>query len=215
MTPPAEHATEFYFRIVADPGAAPEWRDEAARQLVHRITPMVRGILHGFGLMEHASDALADLCLKIVDRSLGYDPAKGGRFRDYVAECVRNWARTYFRTLARHDADIGSGDSEVQRRLLEEPDRASEEFSSILSEAIDNEMRERFRQADRLARAELDEAHREMVRLIYDEEMKPREAATQLGQPPHVVHQVTYHHRRRVRELFLELGGAPSWTPRT
>jgi RNA polymerase sigma factor (sigma-70 family) len=205
------HSTEFYLQIVANPDAGPLERDDAGKQLLGRLTSMIRGIVSGCGLgAEDAEDMIGDLCLKIVGFGLGYDPAQGGRFRDFVARCAYNWAKDLFRRRARHrGADWASGDSDVQQRLNNEPDKASEEFSSVLAEAVDNEMHEMLRQADQLAREELSDADRDIIRLVHDELLKPREAAARLGVEPSRVHFVTYHHRRRMREIFLRLGGRP------
>jgi RNA polymerase sigma factor (sigma-70 family) len=212
MSAQDERRTEHYLAIVASAETAPELRNEAAASLVRRLTPIIRGIVARHGIQpDRIDDAVGDLCLRIIQDGLKYDPARGGRFRDLVAACARNWARQHHRVRQTHKgADVGAADSVAAARLAEHPDRTDEDFSSILSDLIDSEMRAALREATAQALEELDEEERGIVR-AYLEGCPSQEIAEREHRPFSAVRKITWRFRGRVKALVLSGGpGADS-----
>ncbi len=209
MSPPDEPRTELYLAIVANAGEEPERRNEAAASLVRRLTPVIRGIVARYGIQpEHVDDAVGDLCLRIIQDGLKYDVSRGGRFRDLVAACARNWARQHHRVRQTHKgADVGGADSAAAERLAEQPDRLGEDFSCVLSDLVDSEMRAALREATAQALAELDGQDRAVVE-AYLKGQPSQEIAGRANRPFSTVRKITWRFRERVKALLLRGGAA-------
>jgi RNA polymerase sigma factor (sigma-70 family) len=215
MATPHEHRTEFYLAVLTNGDVTPQERNDAARHLFERLLPDLRRELNQRGRsmgVEDLEDAVGDLCLTLVEEALNHAWTDGASLRAYLTTCARNLVADHFRARRRHrGADAASGSSDVQRLLAQEPDKTYEAISSILSEVVDQEMHSLFRKATLQACQELDEGKQEIVRLAYEEHLKPRAIGNRLGVRPSHVATVTFHYRCRVREIFLDLGGTSTW----
>jgi RNA polymerase sigma-70 factor (ECF subfamily) len=107
---------------IRDPGDRQAWSE-----FVEIYAPLVYAYACKQGLQDADVADLTQEVLRAVSRSAGqldYDPRRGS-FRGWLFTIVRNELRDFFAARRRHCP--GSGDTDVQRRLEQLPDRAEEE----------------------------------------------------------------------------------------
>jgi DNA-directed RNA polymerase specialized sigma24 family protein len=173
MSAPESGVTAAFLGALNDSCADADERNEAIAALVARFTPLIQGLLTSRFHLQVADvqDAVNDLAMKIGDLARSYDQAKG-TFQNLVCVCACRWALERIRKRK-----VLCGDSDIQRLLNDEPDPACQEFSSVLAEMIDKEMRLIFQTARELANQELTEDQRRLVHLKYDDGLTTAEAA--------------------------------------
>jgi RNA polymerase sigma factor (sigma-70 family) len=94
---------------------------QAWAEFVEIYAPMVYGYAHKHGLQDADAGDLTQEVLRAVARSVGrldYDPGRGS-FRAWLFTVVRNELRDWLVAQRRHPP--ASGDTDVQRRLEQEP----------------------------------------------------------------------------------------------
>jgi RNA polymerase sigma factor (sigma-70 family) len=100
---------------------------QAWAEFVEIYAPLVYGFAQKQGLQDADAADVTQEVLRAVAGSaprLDYDPRRGS-FRGYLFTIVRNELRDFANARRRHG--IGSGDSEVQRRLEQQPNAAEDE----------------------------------------------------------------------------------------
>jgi RNA polymerase sigma-70 factor (ECF subfamily) len=96
---------------------------EAWRQFVQVYSPVVYGFVRKRGLQDADAADLMQEVLRSVTTAAGrleYDPARGG-FRAWLYTVTRNKLYSFLNSRRHHVQ--GTGDSDAQRRLLEEPEK--------------------------------------------------------------------------------------------
>jgi RNA polymerase sigma factor (sigma-70 family) len=110
---------------IKDPGDRQAWAE-----FVDLYAPVIYGYALKHGLQDADAADLTQEVLSAVARSaarLAYDPAKG-KFRGWLFRVVRNELADFATARRRHRP--GSGDTDVKRRLEEEPAPSADEVAT-------------------------------------------------------------------------------------
>lgn len=120
--------------LLTRPSLLARIKDTADRQAWAEFVDLYAPVIHGYALKRGLQDAdAADLTQEVlgaVARSaarLNYDPARG-TFRGWLFRVVRNELADF--GAARRRQGTGSGDTELQRRLTEEPAPSEDELQA-------------------------------------------------------------------------------------
>src|SRR5262245_47771772 len=118
--------------LLTRPSLLARIKDSADRQAWAEFVDLYAPVIHGYALKRGLQDAdAADLTQEVlgaVARSaarLNYDPARG-TFRGWLFRVVRNELADFGAALRRHGT--GTGDTDVRRRLAEEPAPSEDEL---------------------------------------------------------------------------------------
>ena len=190
---------------VRDPRDGRAWE-----QFVEIYRPMLYGYCRRQGLQDaDATDLAQDVMQAVagaVARPAGgfeYDPAKG-MFRDWLFTVTRNKLRRFFDRRQRRPAEEGSGRSEVQRVLAEQPaPQESEEWGAEYRRHL-------FEWAARQARSEFKDTSWRAFLLTAVEGRTAKDAADLTGLSEGAVYTARSRVLARLRELVAtvdEQGG--------
>jgi RNA polymerase sigma-70 factor (ECF subfamily) len=120
--------------LLTRPSLLARIKDSADRQAWTEFVDLYAPVIHGYALKRGLQDAdAADLTQEVlgaVARSaarLNYDPARG-TFRGWLFRVVRNELADFGAARRRHGT--GAGDTDVRRRLAEEPAPSEDELEA-------------------------------------------------------------------------------------
>jgi RNA polymerase sigma-70 factor (ECF subfamily) len=174
---------------------------EAWRQFVQLYASLIYGFARKRGLQDaDAADLMQEVLRSVAGAAgrLDYDPQRGS-FRNWLYTVTRNKLYTFLNSRKRHTP--GSGDSDVQQRLEEEPvpDRGAEAL-------WDQEYQQRlFSWAAEQVRRDFQPATWQAFWRTAVEGQDPREVAQQLGMSPGAVYVAKSRVLARIRERIQQV----------
>lgn len=109
---------------LADPADHQAWSEF---DVIYR--PLIYRVARAKGLQHADADDLTQEVLTAVGRAIdSFDPVAGGSFRSWLYQITRNLAINH---LTRRRDPPGSGDTDVQRMLLQQPERIDDQTESL------------------------------------------------------------------------------------
>lgn len=148
--------------------------EEAWAEFVRLYRPLVYRVARVRGLQHADAEDLSQEVFAAVSRSIdSFDPRMGGSFRGWLFRITQNLCVNH---LVRRAGPIGSGDSEVLRKLTELPAEEATQTLFLLED-----LRLRFRLAAEKLKSEFSEATWQAFWLTAVEQMSILETAEKLG----------------------------------
>lgn len=172
--------------------------NEAFDDLYARLAEPVRRRVHRIVRSAATADDLVQECFLRIWRNAGQWDGRGSA-EAWISRIATNLALNHLRSAKRRR----------QRPLHPTPgpseDEGADRLPSWMTDTVSlgpDAVLERAERADHLrqAIADLPEAKREVIRMVYDEEMDVRSAARALGIPAGTVKSRLYHARRALNE---------------
>lgn len=181
--------------------------EEAWEEFLKRYTPRIFAWCRRYNLQESdASDVTQEVLGKLLRamRSFQYDPAKGS-FRGWLKTVTNNAIRDFVGTLK--NPARGSGDTLVQRNLaaIQDPDALAALARAIEAEAE----QELLSEAESRVRIRVQAHTWQAYELTARHQMKPADAAEQIGMPVSEVYVARSRVIKMLRQEVEKLNGTP------